>query len=234
MRDTNGGPVIPSSMTKTLILLSGGMDSTTLLAHYAAQGDTLHTVFVDYGTRHTRELLAAQAVAETYWARHDVLDLSGLAALMGGSVYPHKATPAATVIPNRNMVMLSVATGIAISRNCDRIATATHAGDHFIYPDCRPEFLVAFSAAVDVGMDGFYQTPDFSIEAPFVQWTKARIAQYGHELDAPLHLTWSCYKGGEQHCGTCGTCGVRRGAFREAEVPDPTTYLDAVTESATS
>lgn len=224
----------------TLILLSGGLDSTVLAAHYADHGHRLHALSVDYGQRHVRELEAARVVAAHYGARHDVLDLTGLGALLSGSALTDPDVPVpdghyaeesmkATVVPNRNMIMLSAAVGVAIGHGYDRVAAAMHAGDHFIYPDCRPAFVDAFNAAVAVGMDGFL-AGGFTVEVPFASWTKAQIARRGSALAAPLHVTWSCYKGAETHCGTCGTCFERREAFRDAGVSDPTDYVDDVTD----
>lgn len=224
-------------MSTTLILLSGGMDSTVLAAYYARKGERLHAVSVNYGQRHVRELEAACAVADHYQARHDIIDLSRLGPLLAGSALTdggvdvpdgHYAEESmkATVVPNRNMIMLSIASGIALAHGYAQVATAVHAGDHFIYPDCRPAFIDAVNRAVAVGMEGF-APPSFTILAPFINASKADIARLGHTLGAPLELTWSCYKGGERHCGTCGTCVERWGAFKEAGVPDPTEYADA-------
>jgi 7-cyano-7-deazaguanine synthase len=220
----------------TLILLSGGLDSTVLAAYYADRGEALHAVSVDYGQRHARELEAAQAVAAHYGARHDVLDLTGLGALLSGSALTDPDVPVpdghyaeesmkATIVPNRNMIMLSAAAGIALAHGYHAVATAVHAGDHYIYPDCRPEFIAAVNDAVTVGMAGIAR-PGFTIEAPFITNSKADIARLGTDLGAPLHLTWSCYKGGEVHCGRCGTCVERAGAFADAGVADPTVYAD--------
>jgi 7-cyano-7-deazaguanine synthase len=122
-------------------------------------------------------------------------------------------------VPNRNAVLLSAAAGIAATLGYDAVATAVHAGDHAIYPDCRPEFLSALDAATRLSCG-------VAINAPFARWTKAAIAGSAGELGVPLELTWSCYEGGEVHCGRCGTCVERAEAIATAGLADPTTYAD--------
>ena len=130
-----------------------------------------------------------------------------------------------TVVPNRNMIMLSIAAGIAVNRGAVMVAAAMHGGDHFIYPDCRPGFIAAANAAIVLGNGGFGaipETPDDAVPAqfiyvPFLHATKADIAYQALQLGVPLHMTWSCYKGGEKHCGRCGTCVERLEAINEAQ-----------------
>ena len=129
----------------------------------------------------------------------------------------------ATVVPNRNAIMISIATGYAVDKGYDSVAVAVHGGDHFIYPDCRPEFVFAMGAAMRIGNVGF-SSPQFQVQAPFLFYTKADIVELGDSLGVPFADTWSCYKGGEIHCGACGTCVERREAFEVAGVPDPTQY----------
>ncbi len=216
-----------------IVLLSGGMDSTVLLANALAEGSTVEAVSIHYGQRHARELEAAGSIARYYRLRHDVVDLTPLRDLLAGSALTtgpdvpdgHYADEnmRVTVVPNRNMIMLSVAAGIAAARGHRHVATAVHAGDHFIYPDCRPEFTAAVSLAAMLGTAGY---GDVDIVAPFVRKTKTEIARLGYTLRAPLAMSWSCYKGGSQHCGRCGTCVERAEAFHDAGVPDPTDYVD--------
>lgn len=217
-----------------IVLLSGGLDSTVLTAHlFATADEPLEVVSVNYGQRHARELTAAAAVAAHYQLRHHTVDLSALrdhltgSALTTGPDVPegHYTAPSmgATVVPNRNMILLAVAAGIAAARRHKQVATAVHAGDHPIYPDCRPQFITAASLAVQLGTQGY---GDVEIIAPFARITKADIARRGAELGAPVHLSWSCYRGGELHCGRCGTCVERAEAFHLAGVPDPTGYED--------
>ena len=211
----------------TLVLLSGGLDSTVLLAHTITQGRPTVALSVDYGQRHRRELDAAQAVAHHYRVDHYVLDLTSWGRLLVGSsltdatvAVPHvdydADSMANTVVPNRNAVFLMAAAGIAQTLGHDTIATAVHAGDHYLYPDCRPEFIHAANQAALAGTGGAVQ-----IAAPFVDITKADIARLGRTLNVPFALTWSCYEGGAQHCGACGTCRERRQALHGF---DPTRY----------
>jgi len=218
-------------MAKVIALLSGGMDSTTLVAKLIADGHEVESVGINYGQRHAKELDAAKAVASHFGIPFDVVSLEAVKPFLGGSALTddvnvpdgHYAenTMRITVVPNRNGMMLNVVAGIAVARKANHIATAIHAGDHYIYPDCRPEFFEAMSKAISLGTQSF---GDISILAPFVQISKADIAAVGKEVNAPLELSWSCYKGGEIHCGACGTCFERREAFEIAGIDDPTVY----------
>jgi len=224
--------------TRVVAIVSGGMDSVTLAHHLAGLDHDLHLVSFDYGQRHgSRELEMAARCAVDLDADHSVIAMPDLRTLIGTSSLTsdtvdvpdgHYAedTMRATVVPNRNMMMLSIAGAIAISEEAEFVATGNHAGDHFIYPDCRPEFIAAVSAALLIGNVGF-STPHFKgIVAPFVHMTKAEIVQVGDGLAVPWTDTWSCYKGGDVHCGRCGTCVERQEAFALADVHDPTAYAD--------
>lgn len=216
----------------TVVVLSGGMDSTTLMAVYADNGDQLSAITINYGQRHLREVDAARDVARYYGATHCVVDLPDLARVLSGSSLTdtrvavplgHYAAPtmAATVVPNRNAILANVAVGYAVAQKADRVALGVHAGDHPIYPDCRPEFIDALRDCVKVATAG-YHTPD--IEAPFVGISKTAVCSLGVALHAPLGISWSCYQGGDLHCGQCGTCTERIEAFAEAGYADPTQY----------
>lgn len=216
-----------------ITLLSGGLDSTVLVAKLLADGQPVEALSIHYGQRHARELAAAAAVARHYGIRHDVIDLAVLRDVLTGSALTtgadvpdgHYSAPsmAATVVPNRNMIMLSVAVGVAAARGHHAVATAVHAGDHPIYPDCRPGFIAAAAEAAQLATAGY---GDVTITAPFVTISKTGIARLGADLGAPMGLSWSCYKGGDRHCGRCGTCCERWEAFRDAGVPDPTDWAD--------
>ena len=222
-------------MIKTVAIVSGGMDSVTLAHYLADYGHDLHLLSIDYGQRHVKEIESARACADRLGARHDIVDLKSITTLIASSSLTgdvdvpdgHYAeeTMKATVVPNRNMMMLSIASAVAISTGADFVATGVHAGDHFIYPDCRPEFVDATQKAVMIGNRDM--TNRFTeILAPFIKHDKAWIASEGHRLDVPWTETWSCYKGGDVHCGRCGTCVERAEAFHLAGVPDPTEYAD--------
>lgn len=218
-------------MTDTVICLSGGLDSTVLAALLREADSLALAVSFDYGQRHRRELEAAAAVARYYDVEHHVVDLRGVlshafgtSALLGGGQVPegHYAedTMAATVVPGRNLLMIAAATVLAASRGIGRVAIAAHAGDHPVYPDCRPDFLDATDAALAAGYG-------VGLSRPFGSASKSAIVAEGHRTGAPLHLTWSCYVGGQIHCGRCSTCVERIEAFALAQVPDPTAYGDA-------
>ncbi len=208
------------SRPRAIVLLSGGLDSTTLVyllaladhagvSHHpqqdqpsavrgtyglAREGYDLHALSFDYGQRHKKELAYAARTAQHLGVRYDVVDLS------------------------------SVAFAAAVSEQAEMVALAVHAGDHAIYPDCRPGFIAAFAAMQRLAVEGFGH-PHLRLVAPFLHSTKQDIVTVGARLGVRFVDTWSCYKGGEQHCGTCGTCDERRRSFELAGVPDPTTYV---------
>jgi 7-cyano-7-deazaguanine synthase len=220
---------------KTILIYSGGLDSTALLYQLKAEGREVKTLSINYGQKHIKELTAAKYITSNLDVEHRIVDLSSLRPLLGGSSQTDDAVAVPdghyaeevmkkTIVSNRNMLMLAVAGAWAISSRYDTIAYAAHAGDHAIYPDCREEFVRPLNEAM--------QNADWhkvSIERPFINTTKAGIVKVGSKLNVPFAQTWSCYKGGDKHCGTCGTCYERREAFIEAGVKDPTPYLDATT-----
>lgn len=223
---------------KATLIVSGGMDSATLAYYYRNMNYELHLVGFDYGQRHVKELEALEAIANEINASWEVVDLTRLKSSIANSSLTSDAilvpdghyaeeTMRVTVVPNRNAIMLSIATGIAVANGSDVVATGVHAGDHFIYPDCRPEFISAINTAFQLGTEG-HSKPDFRVEAPFVEILKEDIAKQGHAMSVPYALTWSCYKGGEKHCGRCGTCVERIEAFINAGVTDPTEYEDGI------
>jgi len=214
-----------------VVLLSGGMDSTVLCARTVVEYDRVLALSVDYGQRHVREVAAASRVAEYLRVEHQIIDLTTVGALLPSALTADQPVPhghyadesmRVTVVPNRNAIFLMVAAGIAAARDMEVVRTAVHAGDHPVYPDCRPEFIRAASAAAHEGTGGRVW-----IDAPYVHASKADICADGPVWGAPLHLTWSCYEGGDVHCGRCGTCVERREAFLLAGVHDRTTYSEA-------
>lgn len=221
-------------MNRVVTTLSGGLDSVTLAHLLSAEGVELISLSFDYGQRHAKELDRAARCADLLGADHHVINLRGVGALLTGSALTDAAVDvpeghytdasmAATVVPNRNAIMLSIAIGVAVARKADAVATAVHAGDHVIYPDCRPEFIDAIEHEARVANEGFIHE-DFRVLAPFLRMTKAEIVQRGEALGVPFGDTWSCYIGGKRHCGRCGTCVERREAFQLAGVADPTAY----------
>lgn len=222
------------SNPRAVAIVSGGMDSVTLAHLLKRQGYDLTLVSVDYGQRHAKELGFAAETADRLGAAHHVIDLTSITKLLTGSAltdatipvpHGHYAAPtmAATVVPNRNATMLCAAVAIAISAGAELVATGVHAGDHAIYPDCRPEFIAAFQTMIEVANEGFL-ADGFHISAPFITALKADIASLGDQLRVPWDRTWSCYEGGDLHCGRCGTCVERIEAFQLAEITDPTSY----------
>jgi 7-cyano-7-deazaguanine synthase len=243
-----------SKSGKAVVLLSGGLDSTTLLAHLKFLDYEVLPFSVYYGQRHKHELRAVEQVCSHYGLQAYGVDMvshlthltdrgpTGFiqhAKLFAGSSQtdpsisvPHghytDESMKVTIVPNRNMLLLALATAYAISNGAEVVAYAAHAGDHAIYPDCRPEFAIVMNEAIRIASDD-----KVYLERPFVNLTKADIVKRGYALKAPLHLTWSCYdpqKNSERkdpnfmHCGRCGTCVERKEAFELAEIPDPTIY----------
>ncbi len=215
----------------SLIIVSGGMDSITLL--YDRKDTIALAVTFDYGSNHNaREIPFAQLHCQRLGIRHIVIPLAFMqqyfksSLLEGADAIPdgHYADEnmKSTVVPFRNGIMLAVAVGIAESNGLSRVLIANHGGDHAIYPDCRPEFISAIDAAAKAGT-----YVNVAIEAPYTNITKTDIARRGKSLGIDYSETWSCYKGTSVHCGTCGTCVERKEALRDAGIADPTEYLDA-------
>lgn len=212
----------------SLIIVSGGMDSITLL-HYRKEQISLAVTF-DYGSNHNRrETEYAAYHCKSLGIEHIVIPLSFIhdyfksSLLQGADAIPEGHYTAesmkSTVVPFRNGIMLAVACGIAESRGLDRVLIANHNGDHAIYPDCRENFIAAMGKAMEAGT---YE--HISIDAPFTDISKTDIALIGKRLGIDYSKTYSCYKGGEKHCGKCGTCVERKEALRNAGIEDTTEY----------
>lgn len=226
-----------SSARSVVAIVSGGMDSVTLAYYLRDHGWRPTLLSVDYGQRHVREIACAAEAAAALGARHHVVDLTSLTSLLTGSALTDRSvdvpeghyeapTMRSTVVPNRNAMLLDVATAVAVAEGAQAVATGVHAGDHAVYPDCRPEFVLAYERMARIANEGF-AVEGFAVLAPFVDATKADIASLGDQLGVPWAHTWSCYQGGAVHCGRCGTCVERREAFALADVHDPTDYADA-------
>ena len=212
----------------SVIIYSGGLDSTTLL--YEERARVALAVTFDYGSNHAaREIACARHHCALLGVEHLIIDLAFMkryfnsSLLSGADAIPEghydDENMRSTVVPFRNGIMLSVACGLAEDRGLKRVLIANHGGDHAIYPDCRPEFVAAMDAAMQAGTYAGVQ-----LAAPYTNLTKSEIVQRGVALDIDYGETYSCYRGGERHCGTCGTCTERREAFRLAGLPDPTEY----------
>ena len=212
---------------KAVMLLSGGMDSATLLYHLVKRGDDVTAISINYGQRHNRELIAARKLTRLFGIEHKLLDASFLHDLLPSTLTHEGEVPDGhfsdmsmkqTIVPNRNMIFLAMAAGHAYSIYADVLAIGAHAGDHTIYPDCRQPFFDAMQAALDLG--NAWLRP-LRLYAPFLNMSKGEIASEGVSLGVPYSLTWTCYKGGDKPCGTCGSCTERAEAFAYAGVPDP-------------
>lgn len=208
----------------TYLSLSGGMDSTALASHLKkTTQDEIVGVSFNYNQRHKKELKSAAAVAKHLGIEHRTIDLPRLSspALTGDTPVPHghyaAETMVLTVVQGRNLLFLS--TLVTLTKPGDTIAIGVHNGDHAMYPDCRNEFI----DPIKQGIEAAY---GINVIAPFVNISKADIANVGHNANAPFELSWSCYEGGDIHCGRCGTCVERAEAFYLAGVPDPTVYKD--------
>ena len=211
-----------------VIVISGGMDSTTML--YEFQNEIALAVTFDYGsTQNAREREFAIMHCKRLGIKHLIIPLDFMhqyfkSSLLGSpddipeGNYDDENMKS-TVVPFRNGIMLAIACGIAESNGLKRVMIANHAGDHAIYPDCRPAFVAAMSAAMQ---NGTYD--HVAVFAPYTGLSKADIARRGAALGLDYSETYSCYKGREKHCGKCGTCRERREALREAGINDQTIY----------
>ncbi|MEA3213686.1 MAG: 7-cyano-7-deazaguanine synthase [Chthoniobacter sp.] len=214
-----------------VVLLSGGMDSVTALYEAGAQSVVVGAISFHYGSKHNdREIPFAAHHAQQLGVPHQVIRLDFVGELFasdllqkGGAIpqgHYEAQNMKKTVVPFRNGIMLSIAAGFAESQAAQGLVIAAHAGDHAIYPDCREEFMKAMGEAIRRGTYA-----EVEVIRPFISMTKADIARRGHQLGIDYAQTWSCYVGGETHCGECGTCVERREAFMLAGIPDPTAYL---------
>lgn len=223
---------------KSVVLLSGGMDSTTALAMAAAESSEVIAVSVLYGSKHSKqEMRAAAMVVEALHVKEHIKVVmpTGIftgsgSALLGESEIPNeeyhdptKETPSVTVVPYRNANLISIAGSIAEAHGAQEVWVATHLTDHlgWAYPDCSPEFIGAMSAALYIGT-----MHKVRLVAPFIWMTKSDIVTKAAKLRTPLNLTWSCYRGEDLSCGACPTCIERLKAFADAGYQDPIIYQD--------
>jgi 7-cyano-7-deazaguanine synthase len=215
-------------MSKIVIILSGGMDSTTLAYDLHHQGHELHALSFNYGQKHSKELTFAAITCSKLGIDHKIVPFSDdLKFLVANSALTDSTQDVpeghyaddnmkATVVPNRNMIMLALATGYAISIGANAVAYAAHAGDHTIYPDCRPEFAEGMSQVMAL----CHFTP-VELLSPYMNITKSDICVIGRDLGVPYGDSWTCYKGEAKPCGVCGADVERAEAFADASIPDP-------------
>ena len=219
----------------SVVLLSGGLDSSTLLYLMAQEGD-VYPITINYGQKHIREIIAARNICESLgqkvllrWKNVDLGVLQSLlpSALTDGAKkipegHYEDESMKATVVPNRNMILLSIAAGYAQGIGVKLVAYAAHAGDHAIYPDCRPVFIRSIAETISLGTG--WSNDGVQLRAPFQFKSKAQVVMEGARLKVPFEATWSCYKGEAKHCAKCGTCVERRESFKLAGITDPTEY----------
>ncbi|WJW79952.1 7-cyano-7-deazaguanine synthase QueC [Bartonella sp. TP] len=215
----------------SLLICSGGLDSVSLAYNLAYNKKLKAIISFDYNQRHKKELLFAKQCASDLSVDFEIFDLSNITKALDNSAltsaidvpdghYAEK-TMKITEVPNRNAIFLCIAFAAAVKKQVKEVALAVHGGDHFIYPDCRPDFLQAFNEMEKYSLEG-----RVSLNAPYATITKADIVKDGAKYNTPFEKTWSCYKGREIHCGRCGTCVERREAFFLAKIEDPTIYED--------
>lgn len=215
---------------KTLAIVSGGMDSVTMLHDLNEQGHELSVVSFDYGQRHVKELEVAKRNADKLGLAHKIIRMDFLAQLLDNSALTgdtdvpegHYAADnmKLTVVPNRNMIMASIAIGLAVNNGQEAIAMGVHSGDHAIYPDCRPEFI---SALRTIALIANYEPID--VLAPYLKMDKGSIIARGLKIPTMDYAdTWTCYKGGEVACGVCGSCQERLEGFAVNGIEDPIAY----------
>jgi 7-cyano-7-deazaguanine synthase len=215
--------------SRAVIILSGGLDSTTLLYDLIDQKYSIHAVTFDYGQRHKKEISCAAKTCERLKIPQKIIDVNVLNELAPSSLtrtdweVPEgnyaDDNMKQTVVPNRNMVLLSLAAAFAIGIKANHLFYGAHAGDHAIYPDCRPAFVSAMTTAFHL-----CDWNDLTLSAPYLQRSKGDIVKRGLSLGVDYSNTWTCYKGGEKSCGKCGSCDERLKAFTEAGVADPLEY----------
>ena len=212
-----------------VVIYSGGMDSFTVLHKAIQEGKTVHALSFDYGQRHKKELDYAARVCETLGVAHKVVDISAINSIVGGSALTsdievpegHYEEPSmqTTVVPNRNMILLSLAVGYAVSLEAEKVYYGAHSGDHAIYPDCRPEFVQKMNEVC-----GIANYTSVEIVTPYLHASKDAILTDGLAMELDYSQTWTCYNGREKACGQCGACQERLEAFAANQCTDPLEY----------
>ncbi|WAJ68989.1 7-cyano-7-deazaguanine synthase QueC [Catenovulum adriaticum] len=214
---------------KAVVIYSGGMDSFTVLNQAIAEGYQVYPLSFNYGQRHLKELDFAKAVCDELSVNHKVVDISAINTLLAGSSltddieipegHYEEDSMKSTVVPNRNMILLSLAVGYAVSIGAKKVFYGAHSGDHAIYPDCRPEFVEKMKAVCAIAD---YQPVD--IETPFLNNSKIEILAHGLKMGLDYAKSWTCYNGREKACGQCGACQERLEAFEQNGLTDPLAY----------
>ena len=214
---------------KVVVIYYGGMDSFTVLNRALHDGKEVYALTFDYGQRHVKEIEYASTVCKSLNVNHNVIDISAINQLLAGSSltddidipegHYEAESMKSTVVPNRNMILLSLAVGYAVSVGASQVYYGAHSGDHAIYPDCRPEFVMKMN---DVCKIANYESVE--IFSPYLKETKSDILTDGLKMGLKYDNTWTCYNGREKACGQCGACQERLEAFKDNNVTDPLNY----------
>ncbi len=214
---------------KVVVIYSGGMDSFTVLNRALKDGKEVYALSFDYGQRHVKELECARTVCQQLNVAHKVVDISAINQLLAGSSltddieipegHYEAENMKSTVVPNRNMILLSLAVGYAVSVGADQVYYGAHSGDHAIYPDCRPEFVLKMNEVCQIAN---YEAVE--IFSPYLNVSKTAILTDGLTMGLDYSNTWTCYNGREKACGKCGACQERLEAFRDNNAVDPLAY----------
>jgi 7-cyano-7-deazaguanine synthase len=214
---------------KSLVILSGGMDSAVCLASAVKLYDNVETITFDYGQKHDREIVRAKLLSKHYAVKNHLIELKDLTKHFRTSLGKDSELeiPSTTsneipssYVPMRNTIMLSIAVGIAESNDIDFVIYGANAIDYSGYPDCRPDYVSAYNSLLDKAVAG----KQIKIKTPIIDLKKSEVVQLGNSLNVPFELTWSCYRGRELSCGKCASCEYRLKGFKEANEKDPLEY----------
>ena len=223
-------------MKKVVLILSGGMDSTTLLYKYVKEGYLIECVSFDYGQKQKIELEHASHLTKMLNVKHRIIDVSFMKNILTKSslinndiAVPHgeysKDNMLSTVVPNRNTILLSIAWAIACNENANILAYGAQCGDHYLYPDTRPDYFSAINLALRLGTEDC-RMDNLQLEAPLLHLNKEEVIALGLKYGVDYSLTYSCYEGNKLHCGECGACQNRKKAFAKLGLNDPIKYLN--------
>jgi 7-cyano-7-deazaguanine synthase len=214
---------------KVVVIFSGGMDSFTVLNKTIKNGDDVYALSFNYGQRHVKELESAREICAKLNIPHKIVDISAINQIIGGSSltddidvpegHYEAENMKQTIVPNRNMILLSMAVGYAVSIEAEKVYYGAHSGDHAIYPDCRPEFVDKMNAVCQIAN---YEAVE--IVTPYLYESKIAILSDGLAMGLDYSDTWTCYNGREKACGKCGACQERLEAFKLNDAVDPLTY----------